>query len=208
MLLHNSCKATSWFWMISWTILSLVVANLAGTESRRYIISLKWCCTTMIYIIAIFECYLLCGLYLSYRRVNPSIACTARHNMKVIWCVQVGLIAVNDGIVLRTHISRILKTHFRQSPIYTQLLEIFNEVSCLFLNTYTWFPFYTLEAWYGTLHIAVKPYLLSRKCSCKLACDACLYLLSLIHETSVESTNLAWSFFSWVSEELEVLDFV
>jgi hypothetical protein len=42
--------------------------------------------------------------------------------------VQVGLIAINDGIVLRTHISRILKTHFRKLPIYTQLLEIFNEV--------------------------------------------------------------------------------
>jgi len=41
---------------------------------------------------------------------------------------KVGLIAVNDGIVLKTHVSRILKTHFRQSPIYTQLLEIFNDV--------------------------------------------------------------------------------
>jgi farnesyl diphosphate synthase len=45
-----------------------------------------------------------------------------------LFYVQVGLIAINDGIVLRTHISRILKTHFRKLPIYTQLLEIFNEV--------------------------------------------------------------------------------
>ena len=45
---------------------------------------LEWCWATMIYMIAILECYLLCGLYLSYCRVNPSIACTAHHNMKVI----------------------------------------------------------------------------------------------------------------------------
>jgi farnesyl diphosphate synthase len=41
---------------------------------------------------------------------------------------KVGLIAINDGIVLQSHISRILKTHFRKLPIYSRLLEIFNEV--------------------------------------------------------------------------------
>ncbi|KAJ7266498.1 hypothetical protein O6H91_10G015900 [Diphasiastrum complanatum] len=41
---------------------------------------------------------------------------------------KVGLIAVNDGIILRTHISRILKSHFRKKPYYTDLVDLFNEV--------------------------------------------------------------------------------
>ncbi|KAG0583466.1 hypothetical protein KC19_3G138300 [Ceratodon purpureus] len=41
---------------------------------------------------------------------------------------KVGVIAINDGIILRTHISRILKTHFRQSPIYVELVDLFNDV--------------------------------------------------------------------------------
>jgi farnesyl diphosphate synthase len=41
---------------------------------------------------------------------------------------KVGHIAINDGIILRTHISRILKTHFRQSPIYVELVDLFNDV--------------------------------------------------------------------------------
>ncbi|XP_042521036.1 farnesyl pyrophosphate synthase 1 [Macadamia integrifolia] len=41
---------------------------------------------------------------------------------------KVGLIAVNDGILLRNHIPRILKRHFRQRPYYVDLLDLFNEV--------------------------------------------------------------------------------
>ncbi|XP_062169799.1 farnesyl pyrophosphate synthase [Alnus glutinosa] len=41
---------------------------------------------------------------------------------------KVGLIAVNDGILLRNHIPRILKKHFRQKPYYVDLLDLFNEV--------------------------------------------------------------------------------
>jgi farnesyl diphosphate synthase len=41
---------------------------------------------------------------------------------------KVGHIAINDGIIVRTHISRILKTHFRQSPIYVELVDLFNDV--------------------------------------------------------------------------------
>ncbi|XP_024363271.1 farnesyl pyrophosphate synthase [Physcomitrium patens] len=41
---------------------------------------------------------------------------------------KVGLIAINDGIILRTHISRVLKRHFRQSPIYVELVDLFNDV--------------------------------------------------------------------------------
>ncbi|EOY29020.1 hypothetical protein QUC31_013349 [Theobroma cacao] len=41
---------------------------------------------------------------------------------------QVGLIAVNDGILLRNHICRILKNHFREKPYYVDLLDLFNEV--------------------------------------------------------------------------------
>lgn len=41
---------------------------------------------------------------------------------------KVGLIAVNDGILLRNHIPRILKKHFRGKPYYVDLLDLFNEV--------------------------------------------------------------------------------
>lgn len=42
------------------------------------------------------------------------------------------MIAVNDGIVLRNHIPRILKKHFRSKPYYVDLLDLFNEVIWLF----------------------------------------------------------------------------
>lgn len=41
---------------------------------------------------------------------------------------KVGLIAANDGILLRNHIPRILIRHFRDKTYYTQLLDLFNEV--------------------------------------------------------------------------------
>ncbi|XP_043688981.1 farnesyl pyrophosphate synthase 1-like [Telopea speciosissima] len=41
---------------------------------------------------------------------------------------KVGLIAVNDGILLRNHIPRVLKRHFRERPYYVDLLDLFNEV--------------------------------------------------------------------------------
>ncbi|PIA42753.1 hypothetical protein AQUCO_02000302v1 [Aquilegia coerulea] len=41
---------------------------------------------------------------------------------------KVGMIAVNDGVVLRNHIPRILKNHFREKAYYVDLLELFNEV--------------------------------------------------------------------------------
>ncbi|KAG6553116.1 hypothetical protein Mapa_005454 [Marchantia paleacea] len=41
---------------------------------------------------------------------------------------KVGLIAINDGIVLRNHIPQILKRHFKGMPYYTELLDLFNEV--------------------------------------------------------------------------------
>ncbi|KAK8926166.1 Farnesyl pyrophosphate synthase [Platanthera zijinensis] len=41
---------------------------------------------------------------------------------------EVGLIAANDGILLRNHIPRILIRHFRDKTYYTQLLDLFNEV--------------------------------------------------------------------------------
>ena len=36
--------------------------------------------------------------------------------------------AINDGIVLESCIYRILQKHFRRSPCYSQLLELFHEV--------------------------------------------------------------------------------
>ncbi|KAL8461718.1 hypothetical protein ACS0TY_032181 [Phlomoides rotata] len=41
---------------------------------------------------------------------------------------KVGMIAINDGIVLRNHIPRILKNHFREKSYYVDLLDLFNEV--------------------------------------------------------------------------------
>ncbi|CAL5402614.1 unnamed protein product [Camellia sinensis] len=41
---------------------------------------------------------------------------------------KVGMIAINDGIILRNHIPRILKKHFRGKPYYVDLLDLFNEV--------------------------------------------------------------------------------
>ncbi|KAK4723331.1 hypothetical protein R3W88_026110 [Solanum pinnatisectum] len=45
------------------------------------------------------------------------------------WCIEwVGMIAVNDGILLCNHIAVILKKYFRGKPYYVDLLELFNEV--------------------------------------------------------------------------------
>lgn len=41
---------------------------------------------------------------------------------------KVGMIAINDGILLRNHIPRILKKHFKGKPYYVDLLDLFNEV--------------------------------------------------------------------------------
>ncbi|KAI4296072.1 hypothetical protein L6164_036061 [Bauhinia variegata] len=41
---------------------------------------------------------------------------------------KVGTIAVNDGVLLRNHIPRILRKHFRGKPYYVDLLDLFNEV--------------------------------------------------------------------------------
>lgn len=41
---------------------------------------------------------------------------------------KVGIIAANDGIILRNHIPRILKKHFRDKEYYVDLLDLFNEV--------------------------------------------------------------------------------
>ncbi|PKA61464.1 Farnesyl pyrophosphate synthase 1 [Apostasia shenzhenica] len=41
---------------------------------------------------------------------------------------KVGLIAANDGILLRNHVPRILKRHFGEKAYYVHLLDIFNEI--------------------------------------------------------------------------------
>ncbi|CAN1353712.1 Farnesyl pyrophosphate synthase 1 [Linum perenne] len=43
-------------------------------------------------------------------------------------CIFFGLIATNDGILLRNHIPMILKKHFRNKAYYVDLLDLFNEV--------------------------------------------------------------------------------
>ncbi|KAM7262521.1 hypothetical protein ACFE04_000204 [Oxalis oulophora] len=41
---------------------------------------------------------------------------------------QVGMVAANDGILLRNHIPRILKKHFRGKAYYVDMVDLFNEV--------------------------------------------------------------------------------
>nr|XP_027086341.1 farnesyl pyrophosphate synthase 1 isoform X1 [Coffea arabica] len=41
---------------------------------------------------------------------------------------KVGMIAANDSVLLRNHIPRILKKHFREKAYYVDLLDLFNEV--------------------------------------------------------------------------------
>ncbi|GAB2258487.1 hypothetical protein Droror1_Dr00014647 [Drosera rotundifolia] len=41
---------------------------------------------------------------------------------------KVGFIAVNDAVILRNHIPRIIKRHFREKDYYVELLDLFNEV--------------------------------------------------------------------------------
>ncbi|EEC79629.1 hypothetical protein OsI_20844 [Oryza sativa Indica Group] len=41
---------------------------------------------------------------------------------------QVGSIAINDGVILRNHITRMLRLHFRGKLYYADLLDLFNEV--------------------------------------------------------------------------------
>lgn len=38
------------------------------------------------------------------------------------------MVAINDGIILESCIYRILKSHFKSSPYYTELLDLFHEV--------------------------------------------------------------------------------
>ena len=44
------------------------------------------------------------------------------------------MVAINDGIMLRNHVLRIIKNHFREKPYYVDLLDLFNEV-IVFENT-------------------------------------------------------------------------
>lgn len=46
-----------------------------------------------------------------------------------VCCLQVGLVACNDYIILESCIYRILKKHFGQKPYYGLLLDFFHEVA-------------------------------------------------------------------------------
>nr|APG79414.1 FPS5 [Eucommia ulmoides] len=50
----------------------------------------------------------------------------------ICWYKQpkVGMIAINDGLMLRNHVPRILRKHFRTKPYYLELLDLFHEVEC------------------------------------------------------------------------------
>jgi farnesyl diphosphate synthase len=42
---------------------------------------------------------------------------------------KVGLIAINDGFLIQSHIYKFLKSHFGKEAYYVNLLELFTEVS-------------------------------------------------------------------------------
>lgn len=65
-----------------------------------------------------------------------------------MFLLQVGLIAANDGIILRNHIPRILKRHFKDESYYVDLLDLFNEV-VLFYNFSVLKPLWYGMVWYG-----------------------------------------------------------
>lgn len=52
------------------------------------------------------------------RRGRP---CWYRHN-------DIGLIAINDGILLEQSIYQLLNKHFKDKPYYTCILELFHDV--------------------------------------------------------------------------------
>lgn len=45
--------------------------------------------------------------------------------------MQVGTIAINDGIILESCIYRVLRSHFKSTAYYTDVLDLFHEVSCI-----------------------------------------------------------------------------
>ncbi|GJN26177.1 hypothetical protein PR202_gb14087 [Eleusine coracana subsp. coracana] len=46
------------------------------------------------------------------------------------WCVEwVGLRGINDGILLKCHITRLIKKYFREKPCYIDLNELWNEIA-------------------------------------------------------------------------------
>ena len=51
-----------------------------------------------------------------------------QHRVQEMHVVQVGTIAINDGIILESCIYRILKSHFRNANYYAELLDLFHEV--------------------------------------------------------------------------------
>ena len=63
----------------------------------------------------------------------PSLAARKAHgplpvSFPALRCIQVGMIAVNDGSLLNSHIFAILRRHLRSHASYLPLLELFLEV--------------------------------------------------------------------------------
>ena len=48
----------------------------------------------------------------------------------------VGNIAINDAVMLEAAIYQLLKSHFRREPYYVDLLELFHEVSQIYLPVF------------------------------------------------------------------------
>ncbi|GAB2210621.1 hypothetical protein Drorol1_Dr00015891, partial [Drosera rotundifolia] len=59
------------------------------------------------------------SLILHHQLVNSQVGCVY---------MEVGLIAVNDVVILRNHNPWIIKRHFREKNYYVELLDLFNEV--------------------------------------------------------------------------------
>lgn len=114
-----SCKRFFLSLTTSWTTLLLGEVSHVGTECRRYI--------TLMYVSCL---HFLCSCYMPWA-IAGTVACIhpVSGTDAAESVLQVGMVAINDGIILESCIYRILKSHFRSSPYYTELLDLFHEVS-------------------------------------------------------------------------------
>jgi farnesyl diphosphate synthase len=53
----------------------------------------------------------------------------------VLWGVcQVGLSAINDGVLLKCHVQAIIKRYFKEKFYFVDLMELWNEVTIISLE--------------------------------------------------------------------------
>lgn len=64
----------------------------------------------------------------------------------------IGLSAINDGILLEQSIFQLLRTHFKDKECYLNLIETFHEVSIIFTRNYPLTYYITITQTYSLTH--------------------------------------------------------